>query len=511
MVGTLGLVLLLMTVSTVYHPQSVTANVVGGDDSLVANVYDDNVVGANTYPPYNDRLGIQGDVYVKPWWIVRESFDSPVAFQVILDVSGPMSWSLEGYGTYEGGAVGRPGDYQCENPDNTNPRNFAYLDRCYGGLNSSWRILEERRIYAAKQSVLHLIEQMDANDVMQVIAFSADNPAFGYEDVAVYPEEGMIGDKAQLRQLVINAGRYTGDPYRTVGATPGAAAFREADVQWEQWPENDPAGDEYELATVFITGSATNVFLDGMVNTARDVCNDISPQQALHTPDPCQIGVTGDGRLRPLIALINEATKVRQNQSELDIYAISLGEPSALGLSQIVPQDRLYQVNELSDIEPIIETIYNSTDSSEESCRIFDGTFTSRIVEEHIVDNPADFGLPNRETFGYVYLFDQNGVPLPEEQHVLPIQCDLVRERLTYSLSSENGLAPGHYQMSSFIAYKGFDGVSRRYDHIVDVDNPEGSSMKPFVVERFVPGGVFDMSPLLIDLSPSFDLCAEAD
>src|SRR4029079_1376266 len=46
-------------------------------------------------------FGMNGQVYVNPRWKVTQPGAQPVAYNIVLDVSGSMSWDFNGYGTHD--------------------------------------------------------------------------------------------------------------------------------------------------------------------------------------------------------------------------------------------------------------------------------------------------------------------------------------------------------------------------------------------------------------------------
>ncbi|NOK63509.1 MAG: hypothetical protein GFH27_549371n8 [Chloroflexi bacterium AL-W] len=149
-------------------------------------------------PGISQTVGLAGDVLVQPRWATI--VDQPIVYEIILDVSGSMSWDFNGYGTVGGE------DYQCENPDNPNPRDLPYNPSCEGGGNSAWKVVEERRIYVAKQAIIALIDQLEQDDLMRVIAFSTGNPVHGDANAKAYPADGWSGDQGALEEAVLAAG-----------------------------------------------------------------------------------------------------------------------------------------------------------------------------------------------------------------------------------------------------------------------------------------------------------------
>ncbi|NJK81470.1 MAG: hypothetical protein HC914_16930 [Chloroflexaceae bacterium] len=99
-----------------------------------------------------------------------------IAYTVVLDVSGSMSWDFNGLGTWLYGSGANGNDYQCEtfNPDINLPYAQDVGLNCAGGPTAPWRIVEERRIYAARMALLDLVSLLRPDDRIRLITFSSD-------------------------------------------------------------------------------------------------------------------------------------------------------------------------------------------------------------------------------------------------------------------------------------------------------------------------------------------------
>ena len=448
-------------------------------------------------PGISQTVGLIGDVSVQPRWATN--VDQPILYEIILDVSGSMSWDFNGYGTIGGE------DYQCESPDNPNPLDLPYNDTCIGGANSAWKVIEERRIYVAKQAIITLIEQMEQDDLMRVIAFSSGHPVFGDANARAYPADGWSGDQSALEEAVLAAGNWGQGFYNTTGATSSSQAFQLGRQVLDEAPEQTADGQPYEKRVIFITDGVANVFLNGQMNDARDICGDISRNEALNTAR-CHIGTTEDGTLRPITAMIDQANRMKVENPGVSIYAIALAQFDSAGLNEVVSTPRmLYRASNADVVGPIIDSI----NIREQVCVPTSGDPVDRVREEYLVDDPAAFGLPDSDTLGYVTLRDDNGDLLSGEQGRLPIRHDPTTGALRFSLPAEQGLAPGTYQLEAFVAYKGPDGADRRYDWLSNATDSTGQERLTFAVP--VPTESDQVVELLlttIDLNPEVDVCA---
>ncbi|NOK63508.1 MAG: hypothetical protein GFH27_549371n7 [Chloroflexi bacterium AL-W] len=205
----------------------------------------------------------------------------------------------------------------------------------------------------------------------------------------------------------------------------------------DEAPEQTADGRPYEKRVIFITDGVTNVFLNGQMNNARDICPEIPSNEALNTPR-CQIGTTANGMLRPITAMIDQSDQMKVENPGVSIYAIALAQFDTTGLNEVVSTPRmLYRASNADIVGPIIDFI----NVREHVCVPASGDPVDRVSEESVVDNPAAFGLPDSDTLGYV---------------------------------TEQGLAPGTYKIEGFVAYKGQDGVDRRYSWLTNTARPLG-------------------------------------
>lgn len=451
-------------------------------------------------PGISQTVGLTGDVLVQPRWAT--TVDQPISYEIILDVSGSMSWDFNGYGTVGGE------DYQCESPDNPNPLDLPYNSECMGGENSAWKVVEERRIYVAKQAIINLIGQMEQDDLMRVIAFSSGNPVLGDANAKAYPEDGWSSDPSALEEAVLAAGNWGQGLYNTTGATSSPQAFQLGRAVLDEAPEQTADGRPYEKRVIFITDGVANVFLSGQMNDARDICPELTPNEALNTPR-CHIGTTSNGISRPITAMIEQADLMEIENPGMSIYAIALAQFDSTGLNEVVSvPEMLYRASNANVVEPIIDSI----NVREQGCVPASGDPIDRVSEEAVVDDPTAFGLPDSDTFGYVTLHDSDGERLPGAQGRLSIRHDPTTGALRFSLPAEQGLAPGTYQLEAFVAYKGPDSTDRRYNWLSNTTDSTGQERLTFTVPvPTEPDQVVELLSTTIDLDPSMDVCASPE
>jgi len=445
-------------------------------------------------------VGIQGSVLLSPRWAVTQPAPPlPVAYNVVLDVSGSMSWDFNGYGTYDGSNTGSgytvpntvKGDVQCVSPSNPNPLNLPFTDRCTGGSNSAWKNVDERRIYIAKQAILHLIDRMGPYDTMRVIAFSTSQSGNAFASPA------WSSDKTILTTTVINAGMYNNDPYRTNGGTSGPQALDKAAKMFlasNGYVPTAANGQSFKPVVIYLTDGVANVFLDGTTNTARDICGYMSTNRALETADPCQIGTTSRGTLRPISAMINVAYNMKTAMPNLTIYAIGLAQAPATGLPQVASTPSMfYQAPYPGDLASTLDAIQLNASSGTTCTPLGGDQWVDHVDAAHTADSPP-FDLPGG-TYGSVYLYsDGSNTPIAS----VPITQDTETGKLTFAAS---GLMPGSYRVQAYIAYKGDDQASRQYDWIVDPNTQQGATSSTIQLGApQQPGETRVLDPLYLDL-----------
>jgi hypothetical protein len=137
------------------------------------------------------------------------------------------------------------------------------------------------------------------------------------------------------------------------------------------------------------------------------------------------------------------------------------------------------------------------TDNSGICLEMSSSTWLDYIDAAHTPDNPP-FSLPSG-TFGYVYLFDVMDNPLG----TAPITQTSSEGKLSYFIPN---LPAGTYHLRAFLADKGDDLVSRRYDELMQDGLPipyRAFALTP----QAVLGSLPVVDPLALELSPSVHLC----
>ncbi|HET9221628.1 MAG TPA: hypothetical protein VFO07_03955, partial [Roseiflexaceae bacterium] len=346
--------------------------------------------------------GIRGQVRVKPRWAVTTQ--QPVAYEVIFDVSGSMSWTFAGMGWRNGRAIDCNAVSSCSNAD-------------------AWPDKTLRRIHIVKQALNQLIDAMGAEDTMRIVTF-AGNLSSDFDNqraidmlTKAWPTSGWSGDKALLKASALDAGATQGDPYLPNGRSANPVGIAAGAQDLARAPTNAPNGQPYQHVVIFLTDSVANVFLDGEISHGDDIC-----PANVNAPNlvACQIGTTADGRLRPVSAMIEQAQLLKQSRPTLPLYVLAIGVVDTTGMEQVASTpNMLFHALEPAQMSPMLAQIQAQVRIS--LCTPAGGdSWVDQIDAAHTPAFAPPDTLP-AGVFGYAYLYDQQGNPLPAGQHQLPI------------------------------------------------------------------------------------------
>jgi hypothetical protein len=483
---------------------------------LTANGYFDLVYvgGANKTACLSENisqgakgLGLSGQVYVNPRWQQPLGANQPIAYNIVLDLSGSMSWDFNGYGTYGGNSV------QCESPNNPGS-SFPYINECDGGGNSAWKTKSERRVYVAKNAIFKFINNMRQYDMMRVVGFSGDmtgnaNPS------AEWVVTSDQAAKDALITTVKNMGALGGDPYKTSGGTPGPDALATAATMFQSSAGYTPiAGnsEKFRPVVIYFTDGVANVFQssgvgkdDGAINDARDICSDMSVAEARNTADPCQLGTTASGKARPIAAMINIANSMKANNPELAIYTIGLGPVPATGLPRVATEpDNYFSASKGDYVQDILDTIQAQVTGA--TCASTGGYSWLNTIDSVNAPTGSPFNTLGSGVYGQVFIYEVGaGTP----KYTLPIELDqsiTVDGRLGYSIVG--GVTPGNYEMEAYVGYRGEDGVTRSYDWFIDPSSlNEAHRITVSVTSASTLGGSVPLPPIFMDLRSTVSVC----
>jgi hypothetical protein len=463
----------------------------------------------------SNSLGVFGPVLFAPRWNLNQG-PQPIAYEMIMDVSGSMSWNFGGQGSKNGSGA----TLQCEDVGN------IPAVTCAGG-DDFWKNEKERRIYVLKHALTDpggFISSMKQGDQMRILAFSTDGISKGNK---WYGKQ----DASALTTAVMNAGtvaKYGNDPYRTSGGTPGPQGIQAAaQVLANNRPPATTNGLEYRHVVIYMTDGVANVFLDGVWNFATDVCSEFNHQgdtRALNTPR-CQYDQdgypdSGHGR-RPISAMIDQANRMKQNYDDMQLFVIALAQVNPFGLDQVASSPKmLYLAGQDGLVKSVLGDIINDINRP---CTPSGGAaWADQIDAAHTANFTTGPNLP-MGVYGYVYLKDDRGAPVNvpwvgggadprPQQNMIPITQSTANGggKLAFEIPPTVGLSAGVYHMTAYVNYKAAqpdgDGISRQYDQLKK--NGESVAEVTFTLTPSdLLGSTLVLNPLRLDLNDSILLC----
>jgi hypothetical protein len=439
-----------------------------------------------TPPSRTINPGLAGQVFFRPRHMYEPQSRPPIAYLIIQDVTGSMSWTFDGKGWNHstGKAV------QCTGSASAG---------CSGPSNY-WPDYTKRRIYTAKNALNAFVDQMQPNDIMRIVSFSGsrsqpNNQAAINELTDLWPAEGWSSDKTKLKDSVKTMGSYKGDQWKTDGRTSSATGIASATQEWGRAPKTDPtSGQEYKRVAIFITDGVANVFRDGTVddNKAAGCGTEVAS---------CHVGYvegTNPPKPRAITAMIIESDNLKDLST---VYVIALSELDETGLKNVASAANFPYFSTSkngTDLQGIFQSI--ATNVKYGDCVPVVKPWENEIKEEQVGDvAPRDGGPLTYPTVGKAYLYDQNGNVLPGGKGVANITAN--GESLSFLF---NDLTPGTYQLRAFVAYRGEDDISRIYKQIY---NPNTSSIDNTITVNVDPtnalGTVVAAPPMYLDMDGS--------
>ncbi|KAB8139923.1 VWA domain-containing protein [Chloroflexia bacterium SDU3-3] len=439
------------------------------DPTAIPTITPDIGEPATPVPPRT----LSGAVALRPaYHEIVTTPETPYQFLVVLDVSGSMSYTPDGEGTLSGANV------RCES---LSPSALPYSTQCTGGANAAWHEPTERRIYKAKQLVNELIDQLHPNDSMRIIAFSSGRGYSG--NTQVLPASGWTSDAATLRSIVLQAGMYANDPYRTQGGSAHAQAISKALQVLQVAPTTAPNGETYRPVVMFIADGPANVFLDGTTNYARDVCPDLTRQAALDNTE-CQIGYSNEHQqYRPITASLIEANNIKVAIPSVQIYTIPLLTYQELGMENIAST---FSNTYFYNTPQIISTIMSDRRAPSDVCiEHVSSEWVSSIDAAH---TPA----LDPARWNKVHLFRASDNTYMGES---AITADPQTGQLRYSFSN---IPDGDYLVRASVGYKSEDGISRVYQSVGLAPEASGAERVPLTIS-----GSTTAQPLYLQLGGS--------
>jgi hypothetical protein len=384
-----------------------------------------------TPPARNTNVGIVGQVLFRPREFVVPRSRPPVQYEIILDISGSMSWNFAGQAGRSGRAT------QCTG--------VVYTSPCDGG----WSPTSERRIVISKNAIKAFVDQMEPNDSMRIVTFTGgpisrpDNQRAVNELTRVLPTAGWSSDKVALKSAVDSISNDTnGRTPSAVGIARGAEVYANAPTQVN--------GQTYRRVAIFLTDGVANVFRDGSTERYTDGCGSEIAN--------CNTGYTSGGVAKPIQAMIDGSDALKQFAQ---VYVIALAGVDETGLPSVAQAPNPPFFNSArngADLQGIFDDI--RTDVQEGDCIPTGGDSWERtMTDAQVGDVAPPQGPLTYPVVGKVYLTNQDGRPLPNGGVGL-IQVNAQSGNMVYRFDN---LAPGTYQMEAFVAYRGNDNVSRPY------------------------------------------------
>jgi len=462
---------------------------------------------------------------VRPAYEEAIEEDIPVQYVVLLDASGSMTWNFQGQGHKGGQSDGEV--MQCE--ASSDPDLQKLLVACSPGPGDYWSVGEQRRFGVAKNTVLDVfVDGMTPNDVISVIAFSTsvNNNAKISSFRNSYWFYGTPEGKADFGEAVMLAGQQEGDPFFARGGTPGydgmlrAAELLRDDNGTFGTPRTAPNGLTYKTVILNVTDGVSNQFskVSGMgQNQQNFACPGVAAGSVAANTPQCQIGywdmsgtdvyeIDGPSRVAlPISAVVDQSVAIQSDPLiNATVYSIAVGNAPMQGLKAVANQaDFPYaaKVPTAESAQPIFEAIQVS---AKNECRPNVTTFQNYIDDgqlatfspDQVANNPQ-LGTLDSEVVGYVFLWDANGIALPDGQHMVPVVRDANGE-LNYSVPN---MVPGEYQMEAYVGLTGADGVSRIYRDLYDQGTLETATRMTFSVEQDGLGATVNLPLLQLDLT----------
>lgn len=379
-------------------------------------------------PPQHQT--IVGQVQYQPRYTDRALNGVPVQYEIVLDVSGSMSWNYEGKAHKNGtGSV-----IQCAGTSNCSASDY-------------WKTTSERRIYIARQAINAFIDQMKEEDVIRLVTYSgqlskpySESRAIN-ELTKVYPSDKWgtartAAEKQALKTMFQTAGD-NGGAYRTSGGTPSVVGLARAVQLFQQAPTTAPSGKAYKRVTIFLTDGVANIKRNGELQSYKSGCNSETPSCNMGGPD------------MPIDQAVAEANNLKSYST---IYVIAMAGVAKTGLPDIAsaPDAPFFSASSKpSDLQQIFESIAEDVELG--NCVPAGGTgFVQTISEEEAAPDPA------YPIVGYMQLKSANGALIASS----PIQVNSSTGLMVYSFDN---VGAGDYLLSGWVNAKGPDKKIRTY------------------------------------------------
>ncbi len=477
----------------------------------------------NVVVPPDQRYGVLGPVAIRPAWaernIIPDEEIKPAGYTIILDISGSMSWSIEGWGTwlYQGGD-GR--DYQCETYNPAVPMPFFPHANpnlsCEGGPRAPWRHENGRRIFEAREAILDIVEGMIPEDRIRIITFNHNlGPVSGrWFDPA---DPTLPNHIRTIGQCCTNeAGK--SPSYLTSGGTAGAdgmwKAFeliRAADFPAEYIPPGGTTKQDNRRVIIYMTDGVSNsMFNSNAQNPFRPECAGLTNQINIAF---CNIGFAADGRELPVQSMLRISQEMHRDMynrgyDDFRFFVLAMGRFDTTGLSDVAtsPSD-MYDARDVGAIAAFLKRISNEI--KYDSCMVREakpGEEVRSAGGNNVPDGGAaayfrglvGAGRYNADaaTFGTVYGYAIIRKTDDSVQVFAPV-IQNTQNQLHFRIdpNSDDALTPGRYTLQVEVGYRGRDSVTRIYNQFWE-DGQRKATTTFTISETRAGGPLGDTVPL---------------
>ncbi len=449
------------------------------------------LVASAPLPP-GAEVGLDGDIFITPYIEDQPEESRPVAYTVLLDVSGSMMWNSDGVGLYE--PDGRY--YQCEMRSLDLDLPFigdTEYEAC--GDLAAWPDSTQRRIYGAREAVRSIAATMSADDRMRIIAFSSDIRGTSAD---WFDASGTLPGGEAVETHIIEIGQCDG-LYRTCGQTAGPVALEQARA-WisnadSQFPfEEDEFGNPLPTkplrpVVVYITDSVANILLDGSRSPGNPACAGFD---TIFNIAFCQIGESSEGETLPISSMQQIAQEMKdamqaRGEDDFVLYVLGIGRLDLAGMDRVASGgvDTLFRARSMEEAQAMVTDIQNDIVSG--ACIVEMQEAVRRVAPANEPENraflvnprPEDVARYGDDIYGYVTITGST-----TETIALPIHHNDA-DQLVVELEQANVLAPGEYTLDAWIYYNasGEADDTRLYDRLYDRSTGSKVDSVTFTVE----------------------------
>lgn len=418
----------------------------------------------NVEVPPNERYGVRGDITIRPRWVEKGEEFKPAGYTMMMDVSGSMNLSFNGWGIARDGAYkGRI--FQCESKDPENPQipySYEVLpfknssgDCADGNIWAPWSPVNERRAYAARNTILDLADNMRRDERIRVVNF---NQGTGQVSPQWYGNEEAAFPDFRYKVLRDNqkcpSWRDTNDPcYHSGGGTNGASALLTArDLMLDADFPRDDDGKDLRRVAIYLTDGVSNRRSDNAGLSTKPACQGLLGNEKKNTAF-CQIGYDGS-RARPITEMMEISADLHDQMDRLGygdfaLYFVAMGRVDTTGADQIATSpDMVYQAADAAQLSAFFSEIQQEV---QEGACIRGVSQAVSVVNDSNRPDPGQCQVgPSRPgisdtVFGYIDIETSDGALIHED---VPLTNQVETGRLGFSIPAGGaGLQPGSYRI----------------------------------------------------------------